>query len=45
MLRTELQIETVGTPNIKALSENEQNTFFETLFARIMFLYEQNKGV
>lgn len=45
MLKTELKIETVGQPNIQALSESEQRTFFETLFANILKLSNnQTKG-
>ena len=44
MLKTELTIETVGEPNIQALSESEQRIFFETLFNSIMNLYQQNKS-
>ena len=35
MLKTELEIETIGEPDIKALPESEQHTFFNTLLARI----------
>ncbi|MDE6474199.1 MAG: hypothetical protein K2L70_03795 [Clostridia bacterium] len=44
MLKTELSIETIGEPNIQALSESEQRIFFETLFNSIMNLYQQNKS-
>ena len=44
MLKTELKVETVGTPNIQALTESEQRTFFETLFASILKLSKQEKG-
>lgn len=45
MLKTELKIETVGQPNIQALSESEQRTFFETLFTNILKLSNnQAKG-
>lgn len=40
MLKTELEIETVGKPDITALSEIEQRTFLETLLARIKELKE-----
>lgn len=36
MLNAELKIETIGQPNIQVLSESEQHTFFETLFANIL---------
>ncbi len=38
MLKTELIIETIGQPNIQVLSESEQHTFLETLFANILKL-------
>lgn len=44
MLKTDLKVETIGTPNIQALSESEQRTFFETLFASILKLSNQSKG-
>lgn len=45
MLKTELAVETIGEPNIQALSESEQRTFFETLFASILELSNnQEKG-
>ena len=40
MLNIELEIETVGKPSVQALSEIEQRTFFETLYARIKELKE-----
>ena len=39
-LKTELEIETIGEPNVQALPEAEQRTFFETLLARIKELPE-----
>ena len=45
MLKTELKVETIGEPNIQALSDSEQRTFFETLFASILKLSNnQAKG-
>lgn len=38
MLKTELIIETIGQPNIQVLSKSEQHTFFESLFANILKL-------
>lgn len=38
MLKTELKIETTSEPNIQVLSESEQHAFFETLFANILKL-------
>lgn len=39
--KTEFEIELIGEPNINALPECEQRTFFETLLARIKELSEQ----
>lgn len=45
MLKTELAVKTIGHPSIQALSESEQRTFFETLFANILKLSNnQSKG-
>ena len=35
MLKTELEVETIGEPSVQALPEAEQRLFFETLLARI----------
>jgi hypothetical protein len=35
MLKTKFIIETIGEPDIQALSESEQRTFFEMLLAHI----------
>ena len=35
MLKTELEVETIGEPSVQALPEAEQRSFFETLLARI----------
>lgn len=43
VLKTELEIVTVGEPDIKALPEFEQRTFFETLLAKIKELSENNE--
>ncbi len=43
VLKTELEIETIGEPNVQALPEAEQRTFLETLLARIKELKEQNE--
>lgn len=44
MLKTELEIETIGEPNVAALPEAEQRTFFETLLARIKELSGQQQN-
>ena len=41
MLKTELEIVTVGTPDIAMLSENEQRIFFETIFERVLELAKE----
>ena len=38
MLKTELAVKTIGQPSIQALSESEQRTFFETMFASITYV-------
>ena len=40
MLKTELEVETIGEPSVQALPEAEQRSFFETLLARIKELKE-----
>lgn len=41
MSKTEFTIETLGEPNIQALTESEQRMFLETLLKRIMELKAQ----
>ena len=43
MLKTELKVETRGSPNIKALPKTEQEMFFETIFKRITELYNEKE--
>lgn len=43
MQKTKLEIETIGEPNVQALPETEQRTFFETLLIHIKELQEQDK--
>lgn len=43
MPKTELKIEPIGEPDIKALPEAEQLTFFETLLARIKELKDNSE--
>ncbi len=43
MLKTELEVETIGEPDIRALPESEQHTFLETLLARIKELKENSE--
>jgi hypothetical protein len=38
MLRTEYTVETLGEPDLTALSESEQRTFFDTLLSAILEL-------
>ena len=40
VLKTELEVETIGEPSVQALPEAEQRSFFETLLARIKELKE-----
>ena len=41
MLKTELEIVTVGTPDITALSDDERRVFFETITARVLELAKE----
>ena len=43
MLKTELEIVTVGTPDIMALSDDERCVFFETIMARVLELAKEQK--
>ena len=38
MLKTELEVVTVGTADITALSDDERRVFFETIMARVLEL-------
>ena len=40
--KTELQVDTIGEPNVQTLPEAEQRSFFETLLAHIKQLKEQD---
>lgn len=42
MLKTELEVETIGEPSVQALPEAEQRSFLETLLARIKELKDQD---
>lgn len=45
MLKTELEVVTVGTPDITALSDDERRVFLETIMARVLELAkERNAG-
>ena len=42
MLKTELEVVTVGAPDVTALSENdERRVFFETIMARVLELAKE----
>ncbi len=43
MLKTELEVVTVGTPDITALSDDERRVFFETIFERVLELAKEKK--
>ena len=43
VLKTELEIEVVGTPDITALTDSERRLFFETLFMRVLELAKEKK--
>ncbi len=42
MLNTKLDVVVVGTPDITKLSDSEQRTFFETLYARVLELAKKD---
>ena len=44
MLKTELVVKAVGSPDFNSLSDFERTAFFETLFDKITELYKQ-KGI
>lgn len=44
MLKKEFKIETIGEPDIQALSESEQRTFFELLLAHIAELSKKQNN-
>ena len=41
MRKTELEVVTVGTPDITALSDDERRFFFETIMARVLELAKE----
>ena len=41
MLKTELEVVTVGTPDITALSDDERRVFFEKIMARVLELAKE----
>lgn len=43
MLQTNLKVVAVGEPNIEALTDGEKRTFFESIFSRIVELYQQTQ--
>ena len=43
MLSTELEVVVVGTPDIAQLTDSEQRTFFETLYARVLELAKKKE--
>ena len=44
MLKTELEVVTVGTPDITALSDDERRVFFETIMARVLELAKERNS-
>jgi len=44
VLKTKLEIETIGEPNISALPESERQSFLETLLARLKELKENTEN-
>ena len=43
MLQTNLKVVAVGEPNIEALTDGEKQTFFESIFSRIVELHQQTQ--
>lgn len=43
MLQTNLNVVAVGEPNIEALTDGEKQTFFESIFSRIVELHQQTQ--
>ena len=41
MLKTELEVVTVGAPDITALSDDERRFFFETIMPRVLELAKE----
>ena len=41
VLKTELEVVTVGTPDITALSDDERRVFFEAIMARVLELAKE----
>ena len=41
VLKTKLEVVTVGAPDVTALSENEQRIFFETIAAKVLELAKE----
>ena len=44
MLKTDLKVETVGEPNIMALTESERWLFLDTLLSCITDLYNESRS-
>ena len=44
MLQTNLNVITVGEPNLDVLSNGENRTFFETLFSRIVEIHNEKQA-
>lgn len=43
MLKTELTIETVGKPDITAMTESEQTSFLDSLYESIVETYKESQ--
>ena len=41
MLQTNLKVVAVGEPDLEALTDGEKQTFFESIFSRIVELHKQ----
>ena len=44
MLQTHLNVIAVGEPNLDVLSDGEKRSFFESLFSRIVEIYNEKQA-
>lgn len=44
MLQTNLTVIAVGEPNLNVLSDGEKRSFFESLFSRIVEIYNEKQA-
>ena len=44
MLQTNLNVIAIGEPNLDVLSDGEKRSFFESLFSRIVEIYNEKQA-